>query len=156
MTTFQQRTRAARLVLLLAFGLLLLSQVMPLEGSGSVPTYAIWVILGTLAWQSLHSGTIGSGLLPLFAYGFLFLFIAAGPFIVTFLTKARPLLWVARLMVVGLVGFFLKEDLLYQLAREPQTGGNFIVYAVFLQIPGLLLIPGRTPLEDPSRSRNEN
>src|SRR5690606_14970675 len=104
--------RLAKAVLWLAVGLFLVSQFLPFTADDRrVGWYfRVWEISFQEAWSSARPGSADwLGNMGLVGGGFLvFLFILAiivgSPWIMGFLRRARPILWIVRCLMLGLAG----------------------------------------------------
>ena len=143
MSAFQQRLNLARMIFIVAAVLIIIAQFLPLKQGGH-STWHLWPDFFWLIRRAAkgHIDLIDLGVHLLAA--FVHLFIIAAPFFVPFLSKARPLLWIARLLAaVVAVGALISmvSGRILGFSASLATGGILLGVSVGLLVPGLLLIP---------------
>ncbi|MGC4013326.1 MAG: hypothetical protein QM755_02240 [Luteolibacter sp.] len=144
-----KRLRAARIVLGMAAVLLVVLQFSSTRFmDATVWFYEVWLWM----WDELRGVVHGSFELPMLLFFgviiFSHLFILSQPFMVGFYSRARALLWVARLIAIAPWGWLIVCGYLGDLMRifegEMPDLLFLLILAIFALVPvGLFLIPAR-------------
>jgi hypothetical protein len=148
--TVRERILAARVVLIIAASLLVISQFFPLDFNPSQPGWTYWSLSFKLLIDAFDPA--GTTVITPSPFFFLAVFICdtafailalAAPWMIGFLHRANPLLWTIRVILVGGCGYLAWSCISY---APPQFGRSAFlsVLAFAMETLGFFLIPPRS------------
>ena len=156
MTSFQKRLWLARVFLVLGVVLVGLAHVLPTQADwlhavdppqrrGSELAKGMEVVWGTLK-AAVRGSIRGRELVGAGVVLMVYLFVVAMPFFAGFLSRAKPLLWVVRVLAIGVAGWMQWQQVRF-LGLRMGPGAYSLTGGLWLMVAGFFLIPKAGPSE---------